>query len=101
MRQVCRTACVAPVAVFVRSIHTQTVRSQEGPPPGQENPFPCDYGLDFCEKEVCEQKCIERERWRDPGSMITRSRCVEWQRTCYTVWEPCDGWPEGCDPNTL
>lgn len=74
MSGVLRTACIALVFVFVLSVPTQTARSQPGGP-GEIPPFPCDYGLEYCEKEVH-------------------------QTTCYTIWEPCGGWPEGCGPGS-
>lgn len=99
MSGVLRTACIALVFVFVLSVPTQTARSQPGGP-GEIPPFPCDYGLEYCEKEVCERTCIKWEYVRRTGSHIRVKVCVQHQTTCYTIWEPCGGWPEGCGPGS-
>lgn len=99
MSAVLRTACVFLVFAFMLSVPVQTARSQPGGP--GENPFPCDYGLEYCEKEVCEYTCIKWEWLKVPGSKIKRKVCVQYQETCYVVWEPCGGWPEGCGPGSL
>lgn len=99
MSGILRTACASLLLGFIFSVPTQIARSQPGGP--GESPFPCDYGLEYCEKRVCERTCIEWEWVKRPGTHIRVKVCVRIQTTCYTVWEPCGGWPEGCGPGSL